>query len=53
METLLMKHIFIVDDDIHIGNMLEDALQREGYKNYLTIPFLPLPLKNPTWKNSA
>lgn len=27
-----MKHIFIVDDDIHIGNMLEDALQREGYK---------------------
>lgn len=27
-----MKHIFIVDDDIHIGNMLEEALQREGYK---------------------
>ena len=25
-----MKHIFIVDDDIHIGNMLEEALQREG-----------------------
>lgn len=32
METSLMKHIFIVDDDIHIGNMLEEALQREGYK---------------------
>ena len=32
METLLMKHIFIVDDDIHIGNMLEEVLQREGYK---------------------
>ena len=27
-----MKHIFIVDDDIHIGNMLEEVLQREGYK---------------------
>lgn len=27
-----MKHIFIVDDDIHIGNMLEEALQRDGYK---------------------
>ena len=26
-----MKHIFIVDDDIHIGNMLEEVLQREGY----------------------
>ena len=27
-----MKHIFIVDDDTHIGNMLEEVLQREGYK---------------------
>lgn len=27
-----MKHIFIVDDDIHIGNMLEEVLQREGFK---------------------
>ena len=27
-----MKHIFIVDDDIHIGNMLEEVVQREGYK---------------------
>lgn len=27
-----MKHIFIVDDDIHIGNMLEEVLQKEGYK---------------------
>lgn len=27
-----MKHILIVDDDMHIGNMLEEVLQREGYK---------------------
>ena len=27
-----MKHIFIVDDDIHSGNMLEELLQRVGYK---------------------
>lgn len=26
------EHIFIVDDDTHIGNMLEEALMREGYK---------------------
>ena len=26
-----MKTILIVDDDIHIGNMLEEVLQREGY----------------------
>ncbi len=26
-----MKHILIVDDDIYIGNMLEEALTREGY----------------------
>ena len=26
-----MKNILIVDDDIHIGNMLEEALTREGY----------------------
>ena len=26
-----MKTILIVDDDIHIGNMLEEALQKEGY----------------------
>lgn len=26
-----MKHILIVDDDIHIGNVLEDALTAEGY----------------------
>ena len=25
------EHIFIVDDDTHIGNMLEEALMREGY----------------------
>ena len=26
-----MKNILIVDDDIHIGNMLEEALTAEGY----------------------
>ncbi len=26
-----MKRILIVDDDVHIGNMLEEALAREGY----------------------
>lgn len=26
-----MKQILIVDDDVHIGNMLEETLQREGY----------------------
>ena len=26
-----MKNILIVDDDIHIGNMLEETLEREGY----------------------
>lgn len=27
-----MKHILIVDDDIHINNMLEEVLIKEGYK---------------------
>ena len=26
-----MKNILIIDDDIHIGNMLEETLTREGY----------------------
>ena len=26
-----MKHILVIDDDIHIGNLLEEALTREGY----------------------
>ena len=26
-----MKQILIVDDDLYIGNMLEDVLHREGY----------------------
>lgn len=26
-----MKNILIVDDDVHIGNMLEETLTREGY----------------------
>lgn len=25
-----MKHILIIDDDVHIGNMLEEVLSREG-----------------------
>jgi len=27
-----MKHILIIDDDVPIGNMLEEALIREGYR---------------------
>ncbi len=26
-----MKHILIIDDDIHIGNIIEEALVKEGY----------------------
>ncbi len=26
-----MKHILIVDDDIHINNMLDEVLSQEGY----------------------
>lgn len=27
-----MKNILIIDDDIHIGNMLDEVLSKEGYK---------------------
>ena len=27
-----MSHILIIDDDVHIGNMLEELLVREGYR---------------------
>jgi DNA-binding response OmpR family regulator len=27
-----VKHILIIDDDIHIGNMLEEVLVKEGYR---------------------
>ncbi|MBQ8356763.1 MAG: response regulator transcription factor [Clostridia bacterium] len=27
-----MKHILVIDDDIHIGNMVEEVLTREGYR---------------------
>ena len=27
-----MSHILIIDDDVHIGNMLEELLAREGYQ---------------------
>ena len=26
-----MKNILIIDDDMHIGNMLEEALRKENY----------------------
>lgn len=29
-----MKNILIVDDDIHIGNMLEEVLTAEGVWRY-------------------
>ena len=28
----MSEHIMVIDDDIHIGNMLEEALSRDGYK---------------------
>ena len=27
-----MKHILIIDDDVHIGDMLQEVLTREGYR---------------------
>ena len=27
-----MKHILVIDDDIHIGNILQEALEGEGYR---------------------
>lgn len=27
-----MKHILVIDDDIHIGNLLQEALEGEGYR---------------------
>ena len=27
-----MKHILIIDDDVSIGDMLEEVLTREGYR---------------------
>lgn len=31
-EQVFMKNILIIDDDIHIGNMLEEVLIKEGYR---------------------
>ena len=28
----MMKHILVIDDDIHIGNVLEETLNKEGYR---------------------
>ena len=28
----MMNHIVVIDDDIHIGNVLEEALNKEGYR---------------------
>jgi CheY-like chemotaxis protein len=30
-EEVALKHILVIDDDIHIGDMLEEVLVREGY----------------------
>jgi DNA-binding response OmpR family regulator len=30
-EERALKHVLIIDDDIHIGNMLEERLTKEGY----------------------
>lgn len=27
-----MKHVLVIDDDIHIGNLLQEALEGEGYR---------------------
>ena len=27
-----MKHILIIDDDVYIGNMLQEVLEKEGYQ---------------------
>ena len=27
-----MRHILVIDDDIHIGNLLQEALEAEGYR---------------------
>ena len=27
-----MKHILVIDDDVPIGDMLEEVLTREGYR---------------------
>ena len=29
-----MKSILIIDDDIHIGNLVEEALCKEGYRAF-------------------
>ncbi|MCI9173729.1 MAG: response regulator transcription factor [Lachnospiraceae bacterium] len=46
-----MKNILIIDDDLHIGDMLEEALKKEGYgvlRAYSgTEALLLLPLKQP------
>lgn len=31
---MILKNILIIDDDIHIGNMLEEVLTKEGYGIY-------------------
>lgn len=28
---MILKHILIVDDDVHIGNLLEEVLKKEAY----------------------
>lgn len=33
-----MKKILIIDDDIHIGNFMDEALSREGYHVFTLTP---------------
>lgn len=40
-----MKKLLTVDDDIQIGNVLEETLSKEGYKISYTIGFLDLMFK--------
>lgn len=32
MEVIKIRRILVIDDDIHIGNMLQEVLEREGYR---------------------
>ena len=32
-----MKNIMVIDDDIYIGDMLEEMLRREGYLSLIHI----------------
>ena len=49
-----MKKILVIEDDSHIGNMLEELLTGAGYlvsRAYSGTrrPYLSCPRKSPTW----